>query len=120
MNNFFLGGNKFTLLWNLPFTADVLQAMLKRMSSITFDTLKFAQRLEKAGATREYAVAEAEALADVLSSGSQDLATKGDLREMRTEINGELKLIRWMVGLSLALSTGIIALLAKLFFTLPH
>ena len=90
------------------------------MTTITFDTLKFAQRLENAGATREYAAAEAEALADVLSTGSQELATKGDLREMRTEINGEMKLIRWMVGLSLALSSGILALLAKLFFALPH
>ncbi len=97
------------------------------MSSITFDTLKFAQRLEKAGATREYAAAEAEALADVLSTGSKELSTQGDLntlrseiREMRTEISGEMKLIRWMVGLSLALSTGILALLAKLFFSLPH
>ena len=97
------------------------------MSTITFDTLKFAQRLEKAGATREYAIAEAEALADVLSTGTQELASNGDIsqlrsemREMRTEINGEMKLIRWMVGLSLALSTGIIALLAKLFLALPH
>ena len=108
------------------------------MSTITFDTLKFAQRLEKAGATREYAIAEAEALADVLSSGSQELVTKGDiglvrsdlksdiglvrseLREMDLRVNGELKLIRWMVGLSLALSTGTVALLAKLFIALPH
>ena len=39
---------------------------------------------------------------------------------IRLRINGELKLVRWMVGLSLALSTGTIALLAKLFFALPH
>ena len=89
------------------------------MSTITFDTLKFAQRLEKAGASREYAIAEAEALTDVLATGTQHLATKtdinqvrSDMREMRTESNGEMKLIRWMVGLSLALSTGTIALLA--------
>ena len=101
------------------------------MSSITFDTLKFAQRLEKAGATREYAIAEAEALSDVFVTGTQDLATKGDIftamrelrsemREMALRINGEMKLIRWMVGLSLALSSGIIALLVKLFFAMPH
>ena len=90
------------------------------MSTITFDTLKFAQRLEKAGATREYAIAEAEALADVLSTGTQELSTKSDLREMELRINGEMKLTRWMVGLSLALSTGTIALLAKLFLALPH
>ena len=101
--------------------------MLCIMSSITFDTLKFAQRLEKAGATREYAIAEAEALSDVFVTGTQDLATKGDIlslrsemREMELRINREMKLVRWMFGLSLALSSGIIALLVKLFFTMPH
>jgi hypothetical protein len=42
------------------------------------------------------------------------------MREIRLEINGEMKLIRWMVGLSLAISTGIMAMLFKLFFALPH
>ncbi|RIZ69003.1 MAG: DUF1640 domain-containing protein [Methylococcales bacterium] len=97
------------------------------MTTITFDTLKYAERLEKAGIPREHAKAEAEALADVLASNAQDLSTKTDIalmhsemREMRTEINGELKLLRWMVGMSIALSTGTIALLAKLVFILPH
>ncbi len=97
------------------------------MTTITSDTLKFVERLEKAGIPRDHAKAEAEALADVLASGSQELATTGDIntvktemREMRLEINGEMKLIRWMVGLSLAISTGILAMLFKLFFALPH
>ena len=100
---------------------------LATMTTITFDTLKYVERLEKAGITRDHAKAEAEALADVLSTSTQELATKRDIgdvrsemREMRTEISGEMKLIRWMVGLSLALSSGILALLAKLFFALPH
>ena len=108
------------------------------MSTITFDTLKFSQRLEKAGATREYAIAEAEALSDVFETGTQELATKNDvlmvkndvlqvknelkaeMREMELRLNSDMKLMRWMLGLSLALSTGIIALLAKLFISLPH
>jgi hypothetical protein len=90
------------------------------MSTITFDTLKFVERLEKAGISRDHAKAEAEALADVLSTGTQELSTKGDLRELELRVSGEMKLIRWMVGLSLALSSGILALLAKLFFALPH
>jgi hypothetical protein len=63
----------------------------------------------------------------VLASNAQDLSTKtdmaairSDMREMHTEINGDLKLLRWMVGMSIALSTGTIALLVKLFFILPH
>ena len=97
------------------------------MTTITFDTLKYEERLEKAGIPREHAKAEAEALADVLASNAQDLSTKtdmaairSDMREMHTEINGDLKLLRWMVGMSIALSTGTIALLVKLFFILPH
>ena len=97
------------------------------MTPITFDTFKYAERLEKAGIPREHAKAEAEALADVLASNAQDLSTKtdmaairSDMREMHTEINGDLKLLRWMVGMSIALSTGTIALLVKLFFILPH
>lgn len=97
------------------------------MSALTFDTLKFVERLEKAGATREYAKAEAEALAEVFESGTQDLATKADVKALEAkmdktnaEIMEEMKLLRWMVGLSLALSTGTIALIAKLIFILPH
>ncbi len=97
------------------------------MSAVTFDTLKYVERLEKAGITRDHAKAEAGALAEVLSAGTQELSTKRDIsevrsemREMRTEINGEMKLIRWMVGLPLALSSGILALLAKLSFALPR
>jgi hypothetical protein len=90
------------------------------MASITFDTLKFVERLEKAGIPRDHAKAEAEALADVLSSGSQERSNKSDLRELELRINSEIKLIRWMLGLSLAISTGILAMLFKLFFALPH
>ena len=86
------------------------------MSAITFNTLKFAQRLEKAGATREYAEAEADALAEVFETGTQELATKSDIQRLDYEI----KLLRWMIGLSLALSTGILAILAKISIALPH
>lgn len=49
------------------------------MSTITFDTLKFVEKLEKAGVPREQAKAEAEALAEVLDSGAQELVTKKDM-----------------------------------------
>jgi hypothetical protein len=71
------------------------------MTTIPFDTLKYAERLEKAGIPREHVKAETEALADVLASNAQDLSTKtdmaairSDMREMHTEINGNLKLLR--------------------------
>lgn len=68
------------------------------MSTLTFDTLKFAQRLEKAGATREYAVAEAEALAEVFESGTQELVTKADLKAdllaTRTDLKADISQLR--------------------------
>jgi hypothetical protein len=77
------------------------------MTAITFDTLKFVERLTQA-------------LAEALASGGQELATKADLRELRqemvahkAEILGELKLNRWMAGLLLA---GVMSLILKAFF----
>ncbi|MFA6921668.1 MAG: coiled-coil domain-containing protein [Gallionella sp.] len=68
------------------------------MSTLTFDTLKFAQRLEKAGATREYAIAEAEALSEVFESGTQELATKADLKAdllaTRTDLKADISQLR--------------------------
>jgi acetolactate synthase small subunit len=100
------------------------------MSTITFDTLKFAERLEKAGATHELAIAmievQKESLSEVMDA---QLATKADIRDVRADmvhldrrmdgIDAEIKLLKWMVGLSLALSTGMIALLLRIAFTLP-
>ena len=55
------------------------------MSTITFDTLKFVDRLEKAGATRELATAMAEAqkesLAEVMDA---QLATKSDISKIES------------------------------------
>ncbi len=53
------------------------------MTAVTFDTLKLARRLESAGFTREQADGAAEALADSLSN---EIATKGDISELRAEI----------------------------------
>ena len=38
----------------------------------------------------------------------------------REHFDAETKLLRWMIGASLAMSAGIIALLAKLVIVLPH
>ena len=90
------------------------------MSTITFDTLKFAERLEKAGIPREHAKAEAEALVDVFSSGTQELATKTDIQKLELKLDGEMKLVKWMLAATLALVTGIIMLLLRIAFSLPH
>lgn len=68
------------------------------MSAITFDTLKFSERLIKAGVPEAHAKAEAEALAEALASGTHEIARKSDLREMEARINGDLKLLKWMLA----------------------
>jgi hypothetical protein len=80
------------------------------MATITFDTLKFAERLEKAGMTREQASAIAEAQKDALSEAlDTTLATKMDIADVKTE----LAVIRWMLGIVIALA---VANFAKQFF----
>lgn len=88
------------------------------MSAVTFDTLKFAKRLETAGMPARQAEAEAQALQDALAES--ELATRHDiselhheLRETRTELNGKLALLQWMLAAVLALA---IANFAKQYF----
>ncbi|MDP2827161.1 MAG: hypothetical protein Q8O37_00990 [Sulfuricellaceae bacterium] len=88
------------------------------MSTVTFDTLKFAERLEKAGVSREQASAMAEAFKD--ASGEAEIATRRDIAlavaEIKTDIaivRGEQVLVKWMLGAVLAIA---IANFAKQFF----
>lgn len=94
------------------------------MSAISFDTLKFAERMERAGMPREQASALAEAqresLAEVLDT---TLATKSDIATVKLEISGlhtemasvrgEMSTIKWMLGVLVAIA---IANFAKQFF----
>ena len=54
------------------------------MAAVTFDTLKFVTRLEKAGIPREQAAAIAEAQAEAL--GDAGIATKRDVSELRLAV----------------------------------
>jgi hypothetical protein len=96
------------------------------MATVTFDTLKFANRLKAAGVPEKQAEAEAEVLAEVLAVSLKELATKGDLKlleaslrqqmaEMRQQM-AEMKtdLIKWVVGIALAQISLLIGILIKL------
>jgi len=94
------------------------------MNAVTFDTLKFVERLEKAGASRELAAALAEAQREVLSEAlDSTLATKIDIRSVRDDIVGverrmdnldaKFDKLSWMMGILIALA---IANFAKQFF----
>jgi hypothetical protein len=76
------------------------------VSTITFDTLKFARTLEAAGVSAPQAEAFASAVRD--SQASADLATKGDLREM--ELRMTIKL-----GSMIVVAIGVVAGLVKFF-----
>ena len=56
------------------------------MSAITFDTLKFANRLKAAGADSRIAEAEAEALAEALEVNLKDFSSQQDIGLVRKDI----------------------------------
>ncbi|OHC75915.1 MAG: DUF1640 domain-containing protein [Rhodospirillales bacterium RIFCSPLOWO2_12_FULL_58_28] len=87
------------------------------MTAITFDTLKFVERLKAAGIPEAHAKAEAEALIEALSeSATNSLATKRDVSRIEVKLvehDGEFKLIKWMLGILMA---GVMSLIIKSFF----
>ncbi|MFZ5487312.1 MAG: DUF1640 domain-containing protein [Pseudomonadota bacterium] len=76
------------------------------MSAITFDTLKYANRLKAAGMEPRLAEEQAEALADALTEQTP-LATKADLADAKTD------LIKWVAGMLVA-QAAVVATLVKL------
>jgi hypothetical protein len=62
------------------------------VNAVPFDTLKFARRLEAAGMAAPTAAGASEALADALSGA--ELATKADIGSLRTEVKGDMGLLR--------------------------
>ncbi len=87
------------------------------MSTVTFDTLKYVERLKAGGVSDVQARAMAEAQVEVFSETTSNiLATKQDVARLElklTEHDGEFKLIKWMIGLLLG---GVAALILKAFF----
>jgi hypothetical protein len=80
------------------------------MSTITFDTLKFARRLKEAGVPEKHAEAEADALAEIFELHAKDLSAKGDLQQVKmelsteiqavkTELQADMRLLKWMLAL---------------------
>jgi hypothetical protein len=79
------------------------------MATVTFDTLKFVERLKAAGVPEAQAKAMAEAQQEALSeSVATHLATKTDLVELKLDV------IKWMVGLALAQISLLVGILVKL------
>jgi len=90
------------------------------MSTLTFDTLKFANQLKAAGVPADHAEAEAKALSEVLETNLNDLVTNKDMdaRLQKTEsvlrqemANLKFELLKWIIGLAVAQAGLIIGLL---------
>lgn len=80
------------------------------MATVTFDTLKFTERLRAAGVTEQQAKAIAEALQD--AQGEANLVTKADLQVALAELKTDV--IKWMVGLALAQLSLLVGILVKI------
>jgi len=99
------------------------------MTTITFDTLKFTQHLERAGISHEQAVAFTEAQKESLSVlmegqsvGKADIQTlrsdiqaiRGDIGELRHELREQESRLIIKMGALMAFSIGIVAALVKM------
>jgi hypothetical protein len=75
------------------FADDKKKAMLYHgtMTTLTFDTLKFADKLQASGFTQEQAKGAASAFAEVTAESTSQLATKADLREVEMRLNASIR-----------------------------
>ncbi len=81
------------------------------MTTVTFDTLKFVERLRAAGVPELQAKAMAEAQIEALGEATAlTLATKADIYDIKSE----LRLMKWMLGFLLALGVANLWLLIRL------
>ena len=91
------------------------------MSTTNFDTLTTARELEAAGVERRQAEAHAEALRRAVSADREQLATKADLAELRTDRAGlESRMYRALriqaaalIGTQLAIAGFVVHLLSQ-------
>ena len=78
------------------------------MATTAIDTLRYARKLKDAGVPPE----QAEAMAEAIGSELVDqLATKADLKasiaELRVSVEGQFRLLHWMLGFILAIVVAI-------------
>ena len=89
------------------------------MTAITFDTLEFSKTLQDAGivATQADAIAKAQKTALDQMVAAKELATKMDLLQLKMELSEKIEAtkhatIRWLIGLFVAQTALIVAVLA--------
>ncbi|MBK7768456.1 MAG: DUF1640 domain-containing protein [Sulfuritalea sp.] len=82
------------------------------MSTITFDTLKFADTLKQAGVPDKQAEAEARAVAAAI--GEVDVATRRDIDDLRRDLQAMELRLTVKLGTFMAMSIGLVAAVIKL------
>ena len=78
------------------------------MTAITFDTLAYSKTLQDAGMPREQADALAHAQKKAIEEmvTAKELATKGDIQDVRLEMKSmEMRLLKWQIGLAITVIT---------------
>jgi hypothetical protein len=81
------------------------------MTAITFDTLKFANKLKAAGVPAQQAEAEAEALSDVFEANLNELVTKQTLQQELSLLEQRMTI---KLGGMMAVAIAVTATLVKL------
>lgn len=81
------------------------------MSTVTFDTLKFVEKLKDAGMPESQAKALSEAFQT--ASGELDLASKKDIQLELAPLKADMTTVKWMGGI---IVSGIMLLILKTFF----
>jgi len=85
------------------------------MTTLTFDTLGYAKKLQELGFTREQAEGFAEIQRDIIEDR---LATKQDLRELETRLDNKIEKLEYRLtirlGAMMAASIAIVAALVRL------
>lgn len=96
------------------------------MTTTTFDTLGYFEKLKAAGVPEEQAKVQVEVLQNVVKQYDDDsrkeVATKGDIQDIRTEIqsvrnelaNTKHEILKWMMGMLVAQTALIVAVVSYL------
>jgi hypothetical protein len=101
------------------------------MTTTTFDTLGYFEKLKAAGVPEAQAKVQVEVMQDVIkgydAASRQELATKGDIQDVRNEIqdvrneiqdvrneiqNTKHEILKWVIGVAIGQAALIIAVMA--------
>ena len=87
------------------------------MTTTTFDTLGYFEKLKAAGVPEGQAKVQVEVMQAVVSNydeaSRKELATKGDIQDVRRELQTvKFEILKWMVGILIGQTALIVALMA--------